>query len=42
MTSLSRATAMGYINKTWEIEDIFKSSDRFIEEIEEQLIDGEE
>jgi hypothetical protein len=33
---------MGYINETRKIEDIFKSSDRFAEEIEEQLVDEEE
>ncbi len=42
MTSLSRATAMGYINETHKIEGIFKSSDRFTEEIEEQLVKEEE
>jgi hypothetical protein len=33
---------MGYINKTRKIEDMFKKSDRFAEEIEEQLVDDEE
>jgi hypothetical protein len=42
MMSLSRVTAMGYINETRKIEDTFKKSDRFTEEIEEQLIDEEE
>jgi hypothetical protein len=42
MTSLSRATAMGYINETRKIEDTFKSSDRCTEEIEDQLVDEEE
>jgi hypothetical protein len=42
MTSLSRATAMGYINEARKVEDIFKPSDRFTEEIEEQLVNEEE
>ncbi len=42
MMSLSRVTAMGYINEIRKIEDTFKKSDRFTEEIEEQLIDEEE
>jgi len=42
MLSLSKVTAMGYINETQKIENMFKKSDRFIEEIEEQLIDEEE
>ena len=42
MTSLSRTTAMGYINETRKIEDMFKKSDRFTEEIEEQLVDEDE
>ncbi|CAF4623805.1 unnamed protein product [Rotaria sp. Silwood2] len=42
MTSLSATTAMGYINKTRKIEDMFKKSDRFTEEIEDQLIDEDE
>ncbi|CAF4085892.1 unnamed protein product [Rotaria sp. Silwood2] len=42
MTSLSATTAMGYINETRKIEDMFKKSDRFTEEIEDQLIDEDE
>jgi hypothetical protein len=42
MLSLSKTTAMGYINKTQQIENMFKKSDAFIEEIEEQLIDEDE
>jgi gamma-glutamylcysteine synthetase len=43
MTSLSRETAIGYINQTpRKIEDVFKKSDRFTEEIEEQVVDEEE
>ena len=42
MKSLSRTTAIGYINETRKIEDTFKKSDRFIEEIEEELLDEEE
>ncbi len=42
MTPLSRTTAMGYINGTRKIEDVFKKCDRFTEEIGEQLIDEEE
>ena len=42
MTSLNRSTAMGYIRETRRIEDIFKSSDKFTEEIEEQLVDEDE
>jgi hypothetical protein len=38
MISLSRVTAMGYINETRKIEDMFMKSDRFTEEIEEQLV----
>ncbi len=37
ITSLNRTTAMGYISETRKIEDVFKKSDRFMEEIEEQL-----
>jgi hypothetical protein len=33
---------MGYVNEARKIEDIFKKSDRFTEEIEEQLVDEEE
>jgi hypothetical protein len=42
MTSLSKATSRGYINETCKIEDMFKKSDRFTEEIEEQWVDEEE
>jgi len=42
MTSLNRATATGYINETCKIEDVLKKSDRFTEEIEEQLVKDEE
>jgi len=42
MTSLNRATTIGYINERRKIEGIFKKSDRFTEEIEEQLIDDKE
>jgi hypothetical protein len=42
MISLNRSTAMEYIRETRKIEDIFKSSDRFTEEIEEQLVDDVE
>jgi hypothetical protein len=42
MTSLNRVTATGYINETRKIEEILKKSDRFTEEIEEQLVDDEE
>ncbi len=42
MTSLSRTTAMGYVNETRKVEDMFKKSDRFTEEIEEQLVDEDE
>ncbi len=42
MTSLSRETAIGYINQTRKIEDVFKKSDRFTAEIEEQVVDEEE
>jgi hypothetical protein len=42
MTSLNRTTAMGYINATRKIEETFKKSDRFTEEIEEQLLDEED
>ncbi len=33
---------MGYINATRKIEETFKKSDRFTEEIEEQLLDEED
>ena len=39
---MSRETAIGYINQTRKTEDIFKKSDRFTEEIEEQVVDDEE
>jgi hypothetical protein len=42
MISLNRSTGMEYIRETRKIEDIFKSSDRFTEEIEEQLVDDVE
>ncbi len=42
MASLNRSTAIGYIRETRKIEDIFKSSDKFTEEIEEQLVDEDE
>jgi hypothetical protein len=42
MTSLKRSTAMGSIRETRNIEEIFKSSDKFTEEIEEQLVDEDE
>ena len=42
MASLNRSIAMGYIRETHKIEDIFKSSDKFTEEIEEQLVDEDE
>lgn len=42
MTSLSRNTAMGYINETRKIKDMFKKSERFIEEIQEQLVEENE
>jgi hypothetical protein len=42
MTSLSRETAAGYVYQTRKVEDTFKKSDRFTEEIEEQLVDEED
>jgi hypothetical protein len=33
---------MGYVNETRKVEDMFKKSDRFTEEIEEQLVDEDE
>lgn len=42
MTSLSATIAMGYIKETCKIEDMFKKSDRFTEEIDEQLVDDDE
>jgi len=39
MMSLNSTTAMGYVNEARQIEDILKKSDRFTEEIEEQLVD---
>jgi len=42
VTSLNRVTATGYINETRKIEEILKKSDRFTEEIEEQLVEDEE
>ena len=39
MVSLKGSTALGYIRETRRIEDIFKSSDKFTEEIEEDLVD---
>jgi hypothetical protein len=42
MTSLNRVTAVGYINETCKIQDIFKTFDWFTEEIEEQLVDQNE
>ncbi len=42
MISLSRVTAVGYINETCKIQDIFKRSDRFIEDIEEKSVDEKE
>jgi len=42
MTFLSRETAAGYVYQTRKVEDTFKKSDRFIEEIEDQLVDEEE
>ncbi len=42
MMSLNSTTHMGYVNEARKIEDIFKKSDRFTEEIEEQLVDEEE
>jgi hypothetical protein len=38
----NKAIAIGYINETRKIEDIFKKFDRFTGEIEEQLLDEEE
>jgi hypothetical protein len=42
MVSLNSTTAMGYVNEAHKIEDMFKKSDRFTEEIEEQLLDEED
>ena len=42
MTYLSRTIAMEYINEIRNIEDMFMKSDRFTEEIEQQLVDEDE
>ena len=42
MVSLNRTTSMGCINATRKIEEMFKESDRFTEETEEQLLDEED
>lgn len=42
MMSLGTETAIGYINRTRKIESIYKKSDRFTEQIEEELVNEEE
>jgi hypothetical protein len=39
MTAVDASTAISYINHAQNIEATFKKSDRFAEEIEEQIID---
>ncbi len=42
MTLLDASTAASYCDHAWNIENTFKKSDRFTEQIEEQIIDDED
>ena len=41
MTALDASTAVSYLNHAQNIEATFKKSDRFTEEIEEHIIEGD-
>ncbi len=42
MLSLKTATVTAYLNHVYNIEEMFKKSDAFTEQLEEDLLDDEE